>query len=184
MGALKLEDVNYTYDDYKLWDGEWELIGGVPLAMSPAPMRKHQGLASEIIFHLRNQLEECTQCEVLGEIDYKVSDDTVLRPDIALTCNEINDLHLTKAPEIIVEIISKSTAKRDEVFKYEIYEKEKVKYYIIVYPDDLSAKVYKLDGKEYDKQGDFTNESYRFEETMCKVALDFEKVFRRYKNII
>jgi len=41
MGAFKIEDVNYTYDDYKQWQGDWELIAGIPLAMSPAPTRKH-----------------------------------------------------------------------------------------------------------------------------------------------
>jgi Uma2 family endonuclease len=172
MGALKLEDVNYTYDDYKLWKGDWELISGVPLAMSPAPMRKHQSIASEIIIQIGKQLENCSMCEVLGEVDYKVSEDTILRPDVVLTCNETNEAYLIKAPEIIVEIISKASAKRDEVYKYEIYEAQKVKYYIIIYPDDLLAKVYKLDGKEYDKQGDFVSESYSFDETTCKVSLE------------
>ena len=71
----------YTYDDYKEWEGNWELIDGVPLAMSPAPMRIHQSLATEIIYNLREQLEDCIECEVLGEIDYKVSDDTILKPE-------------------------------------------------------------------------------------------------------
>ena len=171
----------YTYDDYKEWKGEWELIDGIPLSMAPAPMRKHQSLASEIIYNLREQLEECTQCEVLGEIDYKVSDDTVLKPDIVLTCGETNESYLTKAPEIIVEIISKSTAKRDEKYKFEIYEKEKVNYYILVYPDDLRAKVYKLKDSKYDKEGDFLQESYDFEETTCHISLDFERVFKRFR---
>ncbi len=171
----------YTYADYKEWEGKWELIDGIPLSMAPAPMIKHQSLASEIIYNLREQLEECTQCEVLGEIDYKVSDDTVLKPDIVLTCGETNESYLTKAPEIIVEIISKSTAKRDEKYKFEIYEKEKVNYYILVYPDDLRAKVYKLKDSKYDKEGDFLQESYDFEETTCNVSLDFERVFKRFR---
>lgn len=171
----------YTYDDYTHWEGEWELIDGIPLSMSPAPMRIHQSIATVIISELYNQLEECKSCEVLGEIDYKVSDDTILKPDIALTCGETNERYLTKAPEIIVEIISKSTAKRDEKYKFEIYEKEKVKYYILVYPNDLRAKIYKLKGSKYDKEGDFLLESYDFEETTCKVSLDFERVFRRFR---
>jgi len=182
MGALRLEDVNYSYDDYKLWKGDWELINGIAIAMSPAPMRKHQSLASEIIFSIRNQLEDCEICEVLGEVDYKINEETVLRPDIVLTCGETHEMYLTKAPEIIVEIISPSTAKRDEKYKFDIYEKEKVKYYIIVYPDDLIAKVFKLDGKEYDKQGDFSKESYTFEETTCNVSIDFERVFKRFRK--
>ena len=170
----------YTYDDYKHWEGNWELINGIPLSMAPAPMRVHQSIASVIIKEFGNQIENCNVCEVLGEIDYKISDDTVLRPDIALTCNETNEYHLVKAPEIIVEIISKSTAKRDEKYKFEIYEKQKVKYYIIIYPDELSAKVFKLDDKTYDMQGTFTNESYTFENTTCNIKIDFEQVFKRF----
>jgi len=181
MGALRLEEVHYTYNDYKLWKGDWELMSGHPVAMSPAPMRKHQSLASTIITELTNQLDECPSCEVLGEVDYKISDDTILRPDIVLTCGETNENYLTKAPEIVVEIISPSTAKRDETYKFDVYEAEKVKYYIIVYPDDLVAKVYKLDGKEYDKQGDFSEEIYEFEDTKCGVSLNFSKVFKRFR---
>ena len=55
MGSLKLEDIHYTYDDYKLWEGNWELINGIAVAMSPAPVRKHQGLAVEILYNLREQ---------------------------------------------------------------------------------------------------------------------------------
>lgn len=182
MGALTLEDVAYTYDDYRLWEGDWELIDGIPLAMSPAPMRIHQNIAYEIAHRLREEIEDCELCEVVGEVDYKVSDETVLRPDVVLTCGETHEMYLTKAPEIIIEIVSKSTIKRDEVFKFDIYQKEKVKYYIIVYPEDLRAKIYKLEGKEYDKQGDFLTESYTFEETKCKVSLDFDKVFKRFRK--
>ena len=181
MGALKLEDIHYTYDDYKLWEGDWELYDGIAVSMAPAPMRKHQSLESEIIYNLRDQISECKICEVLAEVDYKISDDTIVRPDVVLTCGETNESYLTKAPEIIVEIISKSTAKRDENYKFDIYEAEKVKYYIIVYPDDLIAKVYKLDEKKYDKQGDFSTEIYEFGETSCGIHLDFEKVFRRFR---
>ena len=94
MGVLKLEDMHYTYDDYKLWEGKWELMNGMAVSMNPAPMRKHQSLASE--------------------------------------------MYLVKAPEIIVEIISPTTAHRDEKYKFEMYEKEKVKYYIIIYPENLT----------------------------------------------
>jgi Uma2 family endonuclease len=180
MGIKKIE-THYTYEDYKLWDGEWELYDGIAVAMSPAPLRKHQSLASELIFNIREQLDNCTECEVLGEVDYKISDDTLLRPDVVLTCNETNESYLTKAPQIIIEIISPTTASRDENYKFHTYEAEKVKYYIIVYPEDLIAKVYKLDGKEYDKQGDFSTESYLFKETTCNVSLNFAKVFQRFR---
>ena len=172
----------YTYDDYKQWEGNWELIDGIPLAMAPAPMIKHQSLEFRIARLLDDKIEECPNCEVLTEVDFKVSDDIVLRPDVVLICDEPNDAYLTKAPEIVVEIISKSTAKRDEKYKYEIYEREKVNYYILVYPDELIAKVYKLEHGKYDKQGDFFNQKYRFENTSCKPEIDFYELFKKFRK--
>jgi hypothetical protein len=46
----------------------------------------------------------------------------------------------------------------------------------------LIAKVYKLEGKEYDKQGDFSEEVYKFEETTCGVSINFHKVFKRFRK--
>ncbi len=112
----------------------------------------------------------------------KISDDTILRPDVVLICDEPNEAYITKAPEIIVEVVSKSTAKNDEGYKFQEYEAEKVTYYVIVYPDDLYAKVYKLKEGKYDKQGDFSRETYDFEETLCKVSIDFERVFKRFRK--
>ena len=179
--AIK-EEIKYSYEDYKNWEGEWELIDGVPIAMSPAPLVKHQKLVSAFIIEIGNQLEDCKLCDVVSEVDYKVNDYTVLRPDIALICNDDSEKYITKAPKIIVEIVSPSNSRYDEVYKFDIYEKEKVKYYILVYPEDLRAKVYKLDGKSYDKVGDFTNESYKFEDISCNIEIDFKKVFKRFKK--
>ena len=172
----------YTYDDYVNWEGKWELIDGMPLAMAPAPMITHQAIASSVIVELSNTIGECEQCMVIGEEDWKISDETVLRPDVVLICNEPNDAYITKAPEIIVEVISKSTAKRDEKYKFKIYEAEKVKYYVLAYPDDLTAKVYRLKDGKFDKEGDFSKERYNFTETTCKASIDFNQVFKRFRK--
>ncbi|PHS41739.1 MAG: hypothetical protein COB07_01465 [Sulfurovum sp.] len=181
MGAIDYLK-HYTYKDYTLWEGRWELYEGFPVAMSPAPMIVHQAIAYAISREIGNSIEGCKQCMVLGEADYKLADDTIFRPDVVLICDEPHDAYITKAPEIIVEIISPSTAKNDEGYKFQKYETEKVMYYIIVYPDELYAKVYKLKDGKYDKQGDFSKESYDFEETLCKASVDFEKVFKRFRK--
>ena len=172
----------YSYEEYCQWEGNWELIKGVPLAMAPAPMITHQAIAYEIAFELKSSSRQCKQCMVFGEADWKVNDDTVVKPDVVLTCNETNDTYMTKAPEIIVEVISKSTAKRDEQTKFKLYEEEGVKYYIIVYPNDLKAKVYKLEKGSYLKVADFLTESYTFEESSCKASVDFGAVFERFRK--
>lgn len=171
----------YTYQDYLLWEGDWELIEGIAVSMAPAPMRIHQQVARELFIALNQEaLEECA-CEILYETDWKLANDTILRPDIVVVCNEENERYLTKAPKVIIEILSSSTAKKDETIKYNIYEDEKVEYYILVYPDDLKAKVYKLKEDQYTKVGDFTKELLSFEDIDCDLELDFEQVFRKFR---
>jgi len=175
--------VRYTYDDYCLWEGDWELIEGIAVAMAPAPMRIHQNIATQIIVALENSLdEECLECEVSFENDWKLSNNTILRPDIVVVCNEENEKYLTKAPKIIIEILSPSTAHKDETVKFNIYEAQKVAYYILVYPDDLVAKVYKIKEDRYTKVGDFTKEKLVFDDIECDLTLDFHSVFKKFRH--
>jgi len=173
---------SYTYDDYKVWEGEWELIDGIAYAMAPSPMITHQAIAGEITFELVSSARKCKQCLVVVEQDWKIDESTVLKPDIALICNEPNDAYITKSPLIVVEIISKSTAKRDEKYKFEIYKEELVPYYILVYPNELKAKIYKLENNEYLKQGDFSLEKYDFNDLECQATIDFEAVFEKFRK--
>ncbi len=172
----------YTYDDYILWEGQWELIEGFPMAMTPSPVINHQAIVGKILNELMNSIGECERCLVLSEEDWKISTDTVLKPDVVLICDEPNDKYITKAPEIAVEVVSKSSAKRDEVFKFEIYEREKVLYYIIVYPDDCKAKLYQLINGKYSKQGDFFKETFEFKDTTCKAKINFDNVFKLFRR--
>ena len=47
----------YTYDDYLHWEGKWELIGGIPMAMPPSPVIKHQAIAAKILNEIMNSIE-------------------------------------------------------------------------------------------------------------------------------
>jgi len=171
----------YTYEDYKQWEGRWELIDGIPMAMAPAPLPTHQFIASQIIHQLNKELKNCQKCAVLGEVDYKIDDETVLRPDVVLTCERLNKPFIVN-PELIFEIISPSSARRDEKFKFEIYEKEKVKYYVLVYPEDKIAKTYELKENKFEKMP-LTNK-YEFKNLTCPAKIDFEKIFERVNQFI
>jgi len=173
---------HYTYEDYKHWEGDWELIYGIPYAMAPAPVKKHQMISGAIFSQFHTQLEDCRKCEVLIEEDYKITNDTILKPDVAVVCNDLNPKYISKAPEIVVEVISPSTAKRDEALKFSIYEFERVQYYILVYPDELKAKIFKHSGEKYIKVGDFLEEIYEFDTNCGKVKLDFNRVFKRFRD--
>ena len=172
----------YTYKDYTLWEGDWELIEGRPVSMAPTPMRIDQNIATELIFELKSSLHdgECPDCIVSFENDWKVDENTILRPDIIFTCGDEGKKYLTIAPKIIIEVLSPSTAKKDEQVKFKIYEDEKVLYYILAYPDELKAKVFKLENDKYTKIGDFTKERLDFEDLDCELSINFEMVFKKF----
>ena len=170
----------YTYNDYLHWEGDWELIDGFPYAMAPSPIKTHQALAFEIARELGNKLENCKNCLVVGELDYKIDEYNVLRPDVAVICNEESD-YILKAPKIVVEVVSPSSAFRDEKIKKEIYEKEGVKYYILIY-QNLYAKVFENKDFYFFKVGDFESEVFRFSFDECEGEIDFKNVFKRFKK--
>ncbi len=179
MGALDYLP-RYTYEDYLRWEDNWEIIGGVAYSMSPAPMLKHQSISSKIARNLEDILENCNKCKSFLPIDWKISDDTIVQPDNSVICEDTkNKAYITKAPKIIFEILSKSTAKKDLHVKYDIYEKEGVNYYIIVDPDEELAKVYELYNGRYKKLCDATSEKVVFELKECneKLEFDFSKIW-------
>lgn len=168
---------HYTIRDYALWEGDWELIRGAPYAMAPSPGISHQRTEKKITLQLDNLLNKCDECEVLAEIDWQCADDTVVRPDVLIACN-IQGEKLTKTPELIVEVVSPSSAKRDELTKFELYQQEGVKFYILAYPDEQVAKVYRLHEGRYIKVEDFVNEVFDFSVKECALNIDFSRVWQ------
>jgi len=182
MGAIRLDDLpHYTYEDYARWDGEWELIYGVAYAMSPAPMIEHQTISTNIAWQLKELFSHCEQCRSLLPVDWKIAEDTVVQPDNLLICHKpTNKAYLTKAPTIIFEVLSPSTASKDKNLKFKLYEAEGVKYYIIVNPDDKVAKVYELKDGRYIKMCDASDEAITFNIKECqeeKILFDFSKIW-------
>jgi len=179
MSASKKEYLpNYTYDDYKKWEGNWELIYGVPYAMAPAPMIKHQAISNKIAWQLQDVLQECKVCQALLPIDWKIDESTVVQPDNLVICHTpLEEAYIKKAPKVIFEILSKSTAIVDKNLKYELYEKEGVSYYIIVDPNESIAKVYELKEGRYIKVCDAHEESVDFDLNECSFTFNFSKIW-------
>jgi Uma2 family endonuclease len=165
----------YTVKDYSLWEGDWELIDGIPYAMSPSPVRKHQQLGAFITLQIGNsiqkQKEVCGDCQVVYELDWILDDNTVLRPDIAVICHATGDF-ITAPPVLIVEILSPSTAFKDRQVKFDIYEEQGVRYYIIIDPGTKTYNFYLLTNALYVEQKNVT--SFIIHDK-CAVQLDLDK---------
>ncbi|MEJ7685326.1 MAG: hypothetical protein WKG06_47285 [Segetibacter sp.] len=48
---------HYTYNDWVNWKGQWELIEGIPYAMSPTPVPEHQRIGANISSEFGLQLK-------------------------------------------------------------------------------------------------------------------------------
>jgi Uma2 family endonuclease len=179
MESLNYKDLpHYVYEDYVQWEGRWELIKGVPYAMSPAPVKYHQRVNSRIVTQLSNLLENCEHCEASIYIDYKLSEDTILQPDALVLCEPYEDTDfITRAPVIIFEILSPSTRRKDMNLKYTLYEKAGVKYYVIVDPIKKSCVVYLLENKIYKQVFNTENEKYDFDIEPCPIQFDFGRIW-------
>jgi len=176
MGALEYMDY-YTKEDYYKWEGDWELIYGYPYAMAPFALPTHQKISVKIVRQLDENLDNCPECSALMEVEVEFNEDTIVRPDTMVVCFEL-DKKITKTPELIFEVVSKSSARRDEFLKFELYEREGVKYYSLVYPDNKKIKVFKLENGKYRKIGDFYENDTFLYEVKCPIKIDFGKIFK------
>jgi len=154
---LPIEKEYYTYADYCTWDDSerWELIEGVPHAMSPAPSRVHQ----EISGNLHNQLYNFLKgkpCKVYHapfdvRLNASKTDDTVVQPDLLVVCDQskLDGAGCKGAPDMIIEILSPSTSRHDRIIKFQLYQKAEVQEYWTVDPDTKSLQTYVLDNGRY-----------------------------------
>jgi Uma2 family endonuclease len=150
MSAVKLLP-HYSYEDYCNWEGRWELIEGLPFAMSPAPSPRHQWVVANIIYELKKGIKgsECDQCKVYDFVDVKIEEDTILQPDASIICDPIHKKYVDFPPTLVVEILSEATALKDRITKFSIYEKFGIKYYVIVDPDKELVEIYLLENSKY-----------------------------------
>jgi len=136
---------NYTYDDYINWEGEWEIIDGIPYAMSPMPSPQHQNISVNIsaAFHQAIRKNSCER-KAYQPIDLKIVDETVVHPDLLVVCQPINKQYLDFPPELVVEILSPSSQLKDKITKLELYQNFGVKYYLIIDPETNLIICYQL----------------------------------------
>ncbi len=171
----------YTLDDYQQWKGEWELIQGMPYAMAPSPSVTHQTVSFNIASKIKeefNQKKSCHgNCFILMETDWLVSNDTVVRPDVMLVCQKIDEKVLV-TPELIVEVVSASSIKRDEEMKFDLYRREGVLYYILAYPEKRLAKIYQNKEEGFKKLGDYCSDKVDINIGTCGFTIDFDAVWR------
>ena len=187
----------FTYGDSCTWpeDERWELIDGEAFDMSAAPLRQHAEL-SRALFRILDGFFNNQPCEVyyapfdvrLPEGDEADEDvDDVVQPDISVVCDprKLDRRGCRGAPDLVVEILSPSTAARDCILKRRLYERHGVREYWIVDPENRLVTQYVLcaDG-EYGKPAIFGDTDTLPAALFPELKIDLADVFPPVPQVV
>ena len=169
---------HYTVADWKHWEGVWEPIDGHPIAMTPNPISGHQRLAAEMTteFILSLRKSKCKSYKAYQSIDFVISADTILVPDILIVCGKITKKFLDFPSVLVVEILSPSTALRERNTKYQLYKAQGVKYYLMVDAEKETIEVFELSDGSYKPSSVKDGYSFLLEDG-CQIEPNFSTIF-------
>ncbi|MDI6766005.1 MAG: Uma2 family endonuclease [Bacteroidota bacterium] len=152
-----------TYDDYLTLpnDGKrYEIIQG-ELYMTPSPTTEHQKISLKLIRLIDDFAKRTNTGEVFhAPVDIVFSMTEVVQPDIVFVLNTRKEIitkrNIVAAPDLIIEILSESTAITDRTTKKALYEKNGVKEYWIVDPDAKTIECLVLKNNKFERCGLFS----------------------------
>ena len=158
----------------------YEVLEG-RLYVTPAPSTYHQ-LVSRRIQFLFYELERSGQGQIYdAPVDLLIPGADPAQPDLVYLTPEqealITRRGIEGVPELVVEILSPSTATRDRVHKLHIYRKAGVRRYLLVDIEARTIEILLLKGQDYMVEASLGPESsFAFED--YGVVLDLEEIFR------
>ena len=180
----------FTYQDYLTWNDNkrWELINGVAYNMTPAPSVNHQRVSRQLLLQIGIFLSD-KPCEVfsapldvrLPEPNEKDEDiKNVVQPDMFVVCDssKLDEKGCKGAPDLIIEIVSPSSASIDNIKKLKQYEKNGVKEYWIVHPIYKIVTIYKImENGLYGKPENYSEEDKIEVELLKGLIVDLSLIF-------
>lgn len=148
--------IRLTYEDYETLpdDGRrYEILDG-ELAVTPAPVPKHQRVSGNLEFYLSSFVREHRLGEVLhAPIDVILAPTTIVQPDILFLAAARETIVTHRAiegpPDLLIEILSPRSIRRDRVTKAALYARFGVAHYWIVDPRREWIELHELEGERY-----------------------------------
>ena len=159
--------VKLTYDDFVLFpdDGKrHELVDGEHY-VTPSPNTRHQQISGDLFALIWTYLEAHPVGRVFhAPYDVVFSDCDVVAPDLLYVSNEraaevVTAQHVQGVPDVVVEIASPGTRKRDETIKRPLYERAGVSEYWIVDPETDVVRLYRRTREGFDRAMELSREA-------------------------
>ena len=138
---------NLAYQD----EAREELIGGEIVAMSPRPVFNHNRIAGNLYALFWSYLRSRTCTPIMDGTDLYLTKQDRFIPNMMVVCDraKIQADGVHGAPDLVVEVLSPSTAKRDRGYKKDTYERCGVREYWLINPAEKSIEVYRLKNKVF-----------------------------------
>ena len=149
--AAPAADTRLTYDDFLLFpdDGKrHELIDGVHY-VTPSPRLRHQDLVGRLHFEFQLHLREHPRSGrvFVAPVDVVLSFHDIVVPDLIFIAGDqagiMTEKNIQGAPALVVEVLSKSTRKRDTQIKRRLFEQVGVREYWLVDPELDTVQVFR-----------------------------------------
>lgn len=176
---------SYTYADYLTWQFQEriELIFGKIFKMSPAPSSKHQHAVS-VIHGTIFQYLKGKSCRVFPApfdviLTLQNVKNNVVQPDVTVICNPaiITEKGCDGVPDLVVEVVSKSSVTRDLHEKYRLYELAGICEYWVVHPHDKTLIIFILEEGHYKPTKPLTKGDIAVSSILPGLAVDLDELF-------
>ena len=164
----ELPQVRYTYADLEAFpegDGKrYEIIDG-ELFVTPSPALRHQEILRNLVVRMQQYLDDHPLGTLFfAPLDVVFSDDNVVEPDL-LYISKARAERMTKkniqgAPDLVVEVLSESTRRTDEIRKRKLFERHDVVEYWIVDPELDTIKVFRREGPRFERAAELSLEGH------------------------
>jgi len=139
-------------------DRQYELIAG-EIVVSPAPLLPHQRLSKRLLLLLESLIPDGETW--IAPTQVQIDESNSYQPDLFWIAEDSNSVQtpaqIIGAPDLVVEILSPSTAKHDKEIKFNAYEKAGVREYWIADPVHLIVEVWVSEAGHFDRIGAFTD---------------------------
>ena len=176
--------IRLTYEDYLTLpdDGKrYEIIDG-GLAVTPSPATRHQTASRRIQHKLMSALEDTGRGFVFdAPMDLILDKENVVQPDLVYISAEnkkiIERKNIQGVPDLLVEILSPSTRRRDVLVKSVLYARFGVPSYWIVDPEIDRIETFQLENGSYKPSGVFSAPEVMHPPEFPDVELPLDYVF-------
>ena len=175
-GKLTYEDYAKTPDDER-----WELLNG-ELTRMPSPVESHQLLIVDLGTPIHIFVKERSLGRVIfAPYDVVLSDTVVVQPDILFVSNERAHIrtraNIQGAPDLVVEVLSPSTAQKDRTIKLDLYAQHGVKECWLVDPDSMTVMVLLMGRSRFELVGVYGRGQTLISPTLHGFTLDLDEIF-------